>query len=158
MALPFKSSTMSSASIRSVRDGYQGSLLQSTSANVLRFANIYSIATTMKARDFWDETWVHHYEPKSKRQSMEWKHPGSPDHLVTSYNPHGFCSELILKITHFINVINFIILTITKKCSSHFGIFTSIFRTVSCSNEWHIHSISYHIWWLFSHSPFLVYL
>jgi hypothetical protein len=24
------------------------------------------------------ETWVHHYEPESKRQSMEWKHPGSP--------------------------------------------------------------------------------
>jgi hypothetical protein len=24
------------------------------------------------------ETWVHHYEPISKRQSMEWKHPGSP--------------------------------------------------------------------------------
>ena len=26
----------------------------------------------------WDEMWVHHYEPESKRQSMEWKHPGSP--------------------------------------------------------------------------------
>ena len=25
-----------------------------------------------------DETWVHHYEPESKRQSMEWKHPNSP--------------------------------------------------------------------------------
>ena len=26
-----------------------------------------------------DETWVqHHYEPKSKRQSIEWKHPQSP--------------------------------------------------------------------------------
>jgi hypothetical protein len=25
-----------------------------------------------------DETWVHHYEPESKRQSVEWKHPGSP--------------------------------------------------------------------------------
>ena len=25
-----------------------------------------------------DETWVHHYAPESKRQSMEWKHPGSP--------------------------------------------------------------------------------
>jgi hypothetical protein len=25
-----------------------------------------------------DETWVHHYEPESKRQSMEWKHLGSP--------------------------------------------------------------------------------
>ena len=25
-----------------------------------------------------DETWVHHYEPESKTQSMEWKHTGSP--------------------------------------------------------------------------------
>ena len=25
-----------------------------------------------------DEMWVHHYEPESKRQSMEWKHLGSP--------------------------------------------------------------------------------
>jgi len=25
-----------------------------------------------------DEMWVHHFAPESKRQSMEWKHPGSP--------------------------------------------------------------------------------
>lgn len=25
-----------------------------------------------------DETWCHHYEPESKRQSMEWHHSGSP--------------------------------------------------------------------------------
>ena len=25
-----------------------------------------------------DETWVHHYDPESKRQSMEWSHPLSP--------------------------------------------------------------------------------
>lgn len=25
-----------------------------------------------------DETWVHHFEPESKRQSMEWKHTSSP--------------------------------------------------------------------------------
>ena len=25
-----------------------------------------------------DETWVHHYEPESKQQSMQWKHPSSP--------------------------------------------------------------------------------
>jgi hypothetical protein len=25
-----------------------------------------------------DETWAHHHEPESKRQSMEWKHPGWP--------------------------------------------------------------------------------
>lgn len=25
-----------------------------------------------------DETWIHHYEPESKRQSLEWKHTSSP--------------------------------------------------------------------------------
>jgi hypothetical protein len=25
-----------------------------------------------------DETWVHHFDPESKTQSVEWKHPGSP--------------------------------------------------------------------------------
>ncbi|PNF14079.1 hypothetical protein B7P43_G02148 [Cryptotermes secundus] len=25
-----------------------------------------------------DETWCHHYQPESKRQSMEWRHPDSP--------------------------------------------------------------------------------
>jgi len=25
-----------------------------------------------------DETWIHYFAPESKRQSLEWKHPGSP--------------------------------------------------------------------------------
>jgi len=25
-----------------------------------------------------DKSWVHHYEPENKRQSMEYRHPGSP--------------------------------------------------------------------------------
>ena len=25
-----------------------------------------------------DETWAHHYEPETKRQSVEWQHPQSP--------------------------------------------------------------------------------
>lgn len=25
-----------------------------------------------------DETWIHHFEPELKRQSMEWKHTHSP--------------------------------------------------------------------------------
>ena len=25
-----------------------------------------------------DETWIHHYDPETKRQSMEYRHPGSP--------------------------------------------------------------------------------
>ena len=25
-----------------------------------------------------DDTWVHHFEPESKRASLEWRHPSSP--------------------------------------------------------------------------------
>jgi len=25
-----------------------------------------------------DESWVHHYDPENKRQSKEYRHPGSP--------------------------------------------------------------------------------
>ena len=25
-----------------------------------------------------DESWCHHFEPEAKRQSLQWKHPGSP--------------------------------------------------------------------------------
>ena len=25
-----------------------------------------------------DESWIHHYQPESRRLSMEWTHPGSP--------------------------------------------------------------------------------
>ena len=25
-----------------------------------------------------DKSWVHHYDPENKRQSMEYRHPGSP--------------------------------------------------------------------------------
>jgi len=25
-----------------------------------------------------DETWLYHYDPETKQQSMEWRHSGSP--------------------------------------------------------------------------------
>ena len=25
-----------------------------------------------------NETWVHHFDPEAKKQSMQWKHPGPP--------------------------------------------------------------------------------
>jgi len=25
-----------------------------------------------------DETWLYHYDPETKKQSMEWRHSGSP--------------------------------------------------------------------------------
>ena len=28
-----------------------------------------------------DETWLHHYDPESKQESMQWKHPSSPTPL-----------------------------------------------------------------------------
>ena len=27
-----------------------------------------------------DETWLHHWDPDTKKESMQWKHPGSPPH------------------------------------------------------------------------------
>jgi len=34
-----------------------------------------------------DESWVHHYEPKTKRASMQWKHPTSPSHKKFKVTP-----------------------------------------------------------------------
>jgi len=34
-----------------------------------------------------DETWVHHYEPESKMQSIEWKHPSLPTRKKCSTQP-----------------------------------------------------------------------
>ena len=48
------------------------------------FLGISCLAMRMTLRNLWtevvtqDETWVHHFDPESKKQSMQWKHPGSP--------------------------------------------------------------------------------
>ena len=34
-----------------------------------------------------DESWVHHYEPETKRASMQWKHPASPAHKKFKVTP-----------------------------------------------------------------------
>ena len=44
-----------------------------------------------------DETWVHHYEPECKRQSIEWKHPQSPIRKKFKSQP----SPVKLKLTVF---------------------------------------------------------
>jgi hypothetical protein len=36
-----------------------------------------------------DETWLHHYEPESKAQSMAWKHPTSPVAKKFKCQPSG---------------------------------------------------------------------
>jgi hypothetical protein len=36
-----------------------------------------------------DESWVHHYQPKSKRASMQWKHPSSPSTKKFNVMPSG---------------------------------------------------------------------
>jgi len=43
-----------------------------------------------------DETWVHHYEPESKRQSMEWKHLGSP--AKKKFKTQPFVGKVMLTI------------------------------------------------------------
>jgi hypothetical protein len=34
-----------------------------------------------------DESWVHHYQPKSKRALMQWKHPSSPSTKKFKFTP-----------------------------------------------------------------------
>lgn len=34
-----------------------------------------------------DESWVHHYQPESKRDSMQWKHPSSPSCMKFKVTP-----------------------------------------------------------------------
>jgi hypothetical protein len=41
-----------------------------------------------------NETWVHHYELKSKRQSMEWKHPSST--VRKKFEQQPSCKKLML--------------------------------------------------------------
>jgi len=36
-----------------------------------------------------DETWVHHYDLESKRQSMKWRHPSSPAQKKFKRQPSG---------------------------------------------------------------------
>jgi hypothetical protein len=38
-----------------------------------------------------DETWVHHFEPESKQQSMQWKHTSSP--LTKKLTKCSFCQK-----------------------------------------------------------------
>ena len=43
-----------------------------------------------------DETWVHHFAQESKRQSMEWKHPGSP--VKTKFKSQPSAGKVLLTI------------------------------------------------------------
>ncbi len=43
-----------------------------------------------------DETWIHHFEPESKRQSMVWKHPDSPS--VKKFKSRPFANKVLLTV------------------------------------------------------------
>ena len=43
-----------------------------------QFLSRYEDLSILKRTAAGDEKWVHHYDPDSKRQSMEWRHPYSP--------------------------------------------------------------------------------
>jgi hypothetical protein len=43
-----------------------------------------------------DETWVHHYEPKNKAQSMTWKRPTSP--VAKKFKSQPSASKITLTI------------------------------------------------------------
>jgi hypothetical protein len=45
-----------------------------------------------------DESWLHHYQPKSKRASVQWKHPSSPSTISWegySYRILGFSGSTV---------------------------------------------------------------
>ena len=41
-------------------------------------------------------TWIHYFEPESKRQSMEWKHPSSP--AKKKFKPQPSAGKVMLTI------------------------------------------------------------
>jgi hypothetical protein len=43
-----------------------------------------------------DETWVHHYEPESKAQSMAWKRPTSP--LAKKFKSQPSAGKIMLTV------------------------------------------------------------
>ena len=47
-----------------------------------------------------DESWVHHYEPETKRASMQWKHPASPACKKFKVTPSArkYCQGILLNI------------------------------------------------------------
>jgi hypothetical protein len=46
--------------------------------HLLRYADEGEDTSILKIIFTGDESWVHHYQPESKRASMQWKHPSSP--------------------------------------------------------------------------------
>jgi hypothetical protein len=43
-----------------------------------------------------DKTWVHHYQPETKRKCMQWKHPSSP--AAKKFKTQPSASKLMLTI------------------------------------------------------------
>jgi hypothetical protein len=54
-----------------------------------------------------EESWVHHYQPESKRASMQWKHPCSPSTKMFKATPSAgkVLPAVNMKITVFWHVI-----------------------------------------------------
>jgi hypothetical protein len=46
----------------------------------------------------WDESWVHHYQPKSKCASMQWKHPSSPSHSTKTFKVMSSAGKVMLTV------------------------------------------------------------
>jgi hypothetical protein len=44
----------------------------------------------------WDETWIHHYEPERKQQSIQWKHMASPPSKKFKSQP--FAGKVLLMV------------------------------------------------------------
>ena len=61
-----------------------------------RIAFCYKIFEFLKRILTCDETWIHYFEPESKRQSMEWKHPSLP--AKKKFKPQPSAGKVMLTI------------------------------------------------------------
>lgn len=84
---PMILSTTGLSSIKSVHDGTQSNSQNCTKRNVWTSSNGTEGDHFLEWNIEGDETWIHHFEPESKCQSMEWKHPQLPTKQKSETHP-----------------------------------------------------------------------
>ncbi|KAG8236900.1 hypothetical protein J437_LFUL015226 [Ladona fulva] len=62
--------------------------------NRLRISQLLLDFQTYKKTIAGKETWIHHFEPESEHQSMEWKHPESP--FKKKFKSQPFAGKVML--------------------------------------------------------------
>jgi hypothetical protein len=63
---------------RELKDGENMNRMGLSLQHLLRYADKGEDTSMLNGIITGDKSWVHHYQPESKRASMQWKHPSSP--------------------------------------------------------------------------------